>query len=79
MKHSYYSSLITMASQIAQAVPAAHKQNYTIINPVCSRVGIIFDNISAGKLYPGKFVLINFQGLRHKGIASHLNVSINFS
>ena len=55
MKQSYYSSLFSMVSQIAQAVPVANGLNYSIINPLFSRVGIIFDNISAGKLDPGQF------------------------
>lgn len=79
MKHSYTSSLFTMASQIAQAVSVAKGQDRHDIVHFCKGVGIIFDNISTGKLYPGKFVSIKFHGLRHKGVASHLNVSINFS
>ena len=55
MKQSYYSSLFSMVSQISRAVQGENGLNYNIINPLFSGVGIIFDNISAGKLYPGQF------------------------
>ena len=44
-----------MYAQIAGAISGADKQKINIISPVFSRVGIKFDNISAGKLYPGQF------------------------
>jgi hypothetical protein len=56
MKHTYYSSLFSMYARIAGAVSGADKQKINIIKPVFSRVGIKFDNISAGNLYLNEFV-----------------------
>ena len=72
MKHNYYSSLFSMYAQIASAISGANKQKINIIKPVFSRVGIKFDNISDGKLYPGEFFLKNIHGLVQKEVASHL-------
>ncbi len=72
MKHTYYSSLFSMVAQIAGAISGADKQKKNIFNPVFDRVGIKFDIISAGKLYPGIFALHNFHGLRQKDKTSHL-------
>ena len=55
MKQTYYSSLFSMYAQITRAISGADVLESDIINPVLRRVGIIFDNISAGKLYPDQF------------------------
>jgi hypothetical protein len=57
MKHTYYSSLFSMYAQVAGAISGADKQKINIIKPVFGRVGIKFDNISAGLLYPGISIL----------------------
>jgi hypothetical protein len=44
-----------MYAQITRAISGVGVPAKDIINPVFSRVGIIFDNISAGKLYPDQF------------------------
>jgi len=72
MKHTYYSSLFSMYAQIAKAIGGAEKHKINIIKPVVSRVGIKFDNISAGKLYPVEFVLKNIHGWVQKEVTSHL-------
>ena len=72
MKHNYYSSLFSMCAQIASAVSRVDKQKNISNKSVFDRLGIKFDVISAGKLYPGEFAKNEFQGLRQKDIASHL-------
>ena len=67
MKHTYYSSLFSMYAQVA----GANKQKNISIKPVFDRLGIKFDVISAGKLYPGEFSKKELYGLRQKDIASH--------
>jgi hypothetical protein len=57
MQHTYHSSLFSMYAGIAKSVWKAGKQKFNILKPVFGRVGIKFDNISAGKLYPGELVL----------------------
>jgi hypothetical protein len=61
-----------MYAQIATAISGADKQDINLIKPVCNRVGIKFDNISAGKSYPGKFVFKNIHGWVQKEVTSHL-------
>jgi hypothetical protein len=68
-----------MVSQIARAISVAGKQENNSIIPVVHIVGIKFDIISAGKLYPGLPGLKNIVGLETRKITSHFNVSINFS
>lgn len=51
MKNTYYSSLFSMYAQIAGAISRADKKRNVIINEI-NEVGIKFDNISDGKLYP---------------------------
>jgi len=72
MKNNYYSSLFSMYAQIATAISEANKQKFNMIKPVYRRVGIKFDNILVGKLFPGLFELKNIHGLRQKEVASHL-------
>lgn len=72
MKHTYYSSLFSMFAQIAGAFSGAGKQKKSISKPVFDRVGIKFDIISGGKLYPDVFAINNFHGLRQKDKTSHL-------
>ena len=54
MKHTYYSPLFYMFAKMAGAISGADKQKNNIIMTVISRVGIKFDIISGGKLYPDK-------------------------
>jgi hypothetical protein len=61
-----------MYALIAGAVSGAVKQKNNNIRPVFSRVGIKFDNISAGNLYFNEFVIKNIHGLRQKEVTSHL-------
>jgi len=70
MKPTYYSSLFSMYSQIAGAISRADKK-FNNVGPVFDRVGIKFDNISAGKLYLSAFIIKNIHGLRQKDITSH--------
>jgi len=70
MKPTYYSSLFSMYSQIAAAVCPADKK-YNNVKPVFGRVGIKFDNISAGKLYLSAFIIKNIHGLRQKDVTIH--------
>ncbi len=72
MKHNYYSSLFSMYAQVAGAISVAGKKKNNILMTAFSRVGIKFDNISTGKLYPGEFVFKDIHGLRQKEITSRL-------
>jgi hypothetical protein len=67
MKHTYYSSLFSMYAQIAAAFSGAHKQKKNKINPVFDRLGIKFDIISAGKLYPGGIAIKRFSRFEAEG------------
>jgi len=71
MKLTYYSSLFSMYAQIAGAVSRADRQKFNIGRPVFGRVGIKFDDISAGKLYLSAFIIKNIYGLRQKDVTSH--------
>jgi hypothetical protein len=61
-----------MYAQVAEAISRGSKQENNIGDPLFHRVGIKFDNISAGKLYPGIFGIKKIQGLRQKEVTSHL-------
>ena len=70
METTYYSSLFSMLVQIAGAVSGKDKK-LIIVRPVFGRLGIKFDNISAGKLYLSAFIIKNIHGLRQKDVTSH--------
>jgi len=70
MKPTYYSSLFSMYAQIVRAISRNDKK-INIVKPVFGRVGIKFDNISAGKLYLSAFIIKNIHGLRQKDVTSH--------
>jgi hypothetical protein len=72
MKQTYLSSLFSMLAQITSAISATGKQKYDNTHPGISQVGIKFDNISVGKLYPEIPVLKNIIDLRQKDVTSHL-------
>lgn len=67
MKHTYYSSLFSMYAQISGAVSGADKHKFNTIKPVFSRVGIKFDNISAGNLYFSEFVIKRYSWIVAEG------------
>jgi hypothetical protein len=54
MKYIYYPPLFSMFVKMAGTISWANKQKNYNIMPVIRRVGIKFDIISAGKLYPGR-------------------------
>jgi hypothetical protein len=56
MKQTYYSSLFSMYARIAEAVCRSGMEKFNSSNPVFGRVGIKFDVITSGKLYPCIFV-----------------------
>jgi hypothetical protein len=56
-----------MYAQISGAVYRADKPKINIIKPVFSRVGIKFDNISAGKLYLSIFVIKKYSWIEAEG------------
>jgi hypothetical protein len=56
-----------MFAQMAGAVSGADKQKNNIIMTVTSRVGIKFDIISAGKLYPGKLAVKRYSWFEAEG------------
>jgi len=60
-----------MYAQVAEALSGADKQKNISIKPVFDRLGIKFDIISAGKLYPGEFAKKEIHGLRQKDKSSH--------
>ena len=61
MKQTYHSSLFSMYALIAGAVYRADKMKFNVVNPVFGRVGIKFDNISAGNLYLSAFVIKSYK------------------
>lgn len=67
MKYTYYPPLFSMFAQIAGAVSGADKQKNNIIMTITSRVGIKFDIISAGKLYPGGIAIKRFSWFEADG------------
>ena len=72
MKHTYYSSLLSMYAQVAGAFSQANKQKNISIKPIFERLGIKFDVISSGNLYPGEIAKKEIHGLRQKDKTSHL-------
>ena len=67
MKYTYYPPLFSMFAKMAEAVYRADKQKNYNIMPVIRRVGIKFDIISAGKLYPGKLGLKKYSWFEAEG------------
>jgi hypothetical protein len=67
MKLTYYSSLFSMYAPITGAISRADKQRFNIVKPVFARVGIKFDNISAGKLYLNAFVIKKYSWIEAEG------------
>ena len=67
MKHSSCSSVYSTFARNAGTVSGAGKMKINIINIFFCRVGIKFDIISAGKLYPGIFVLKEFSRFAAEG------------
>lgn len=67
MKLTYYSSIFPMYARIAGAVSGADKQKFNIVKPVFGRVGIKFDNISAGNLYLCAFVIKKYSWVEAEG------------
>ena len=58
-----------MYAQIASAISRADKK-FNIVKPVFGRVGIKFDDISAGKLYLSAFIIKSIYGLWQKDVTS---------
>ena len=56
-----------MIAQIAGAIYIAEKQKNDNTPPRIGKVGIKFDNISAGKLYPEIPVLLKYSWLKAEG------------
>lgn len=71
MKYTYYSSLFSLYAQVAGALSGADKQKNISLKPVFDRLGIKFDVISTGKLYPGEIAKKEIHGLRQKDKTSH--------
>ena len=67
MKLTYYSSLFLMYARVAGANSRADKQKFNVVKPVFGRVGIKFDNISAGNLYPCAFVIKEYSWIEAEG------------
>ncbi len=67
MKYAYYSPFFSMFAKMTAAVFRADKQKNNIIMPAIRRVGIKFDMISAGKLYPGILVIKTFSWFEAEG------------
>ena len=72
MKQTYYSSLFSINARVAGDNTKADNQKFNIVWPFFGRVGIKFDNISAGNLYLSAFVIKHIYGLWQNGVTSYL-------